>query len=504
MRRLLPWMVLILLCAARVSAAEPVDKVVRDTWDAAYLEGGKVGFAHTVVREIERDGQTMFRTTIDLDLTFKRGNATVRLRAQSGCDETADGKILAIAQRLFLDKNQELLFTGKVEGDQIHLRTNDLSLDKKIPWNDKVVSIRRQELIYKEAKVKPGDTLVFPTFEPTIASIATIRAAVKDEEEVEVLGKKRKLLRVEGVYDKIQAANGKVQLPPTVWWLDRDWNVVRMQLELPGLGQLFLHRTTKEVALAAGPPPKANDVDIIRKNLVPLNRTLDRAPATNLVVYKVSYSGDDNLGTLFAQDERQTVRNVKGKTCEVVVQAVRSPKPNDKAAEPGKEFLESCHFINSDDGRVKDLASRIVGTETDPWKKGQLIERWLRENMKYDNSIGFCPADRVAIDPKGDCRHAGLLGAALARAAGVPSRTAIGLVYVLDPQRKPCLGFHMWFEVWVKGQWLALDGTQGLGSVGADHLKISDSSWADTQSLLPLLPLTGVIGKIEVEIIKAE
>src|SRR5262249_2785132 len=157
--------------------------------------------------------------------------------------------------------------------------------------------------------------------------------------------------------------------------------------------------------------------------------------------------------------------------------------------EPGKEFLESCTYLPSDDAKIKEAAEKAVGQETDPWKKAQLIEKWVNGKMKYDNSTPFAPADKIVSECKGDCRHAGMLGAALCRAAGVPSRTAVGLVYVKPPERGPCLGFHMWFEVWVKGQWLALDGTQGQGSVGADHIKIADSSWYDIQSLTPFLPV---------------
>jgi transglutaminase-like putative cysteine protease len=91
--------------------------------------------------------------------------------------------------------------------------------------------------------------------------------------------------------------------------------------------------------------------------------------------------------------------------------------------------------------------------------------------------------------------------AALCRAAGIPSRTPIGLVYVDDPDRGPLLGFHLWTEVWVKEQWLMLDATLGRGSVGAGHLKVTDHNWADTQTLAPLLPVVRVLGKIKVEVV---
>ena len=116
--------------------------------------------------------------------------------------------------------------------------------------------------------------------------------------------------------------------------------------------------------------------------------------------------------------------------------------------------------------------------------------------MKGNAEVNFAPASQVLGDLKGDCRQHAMLTAALCRAAGVPARTAVGLVYADDAQRGPVLAFHMWTEVWVKGQWLMLDAVLGQGSVGAGHLKIADNSWQDIQTLAPLLPVTRVIGKV--------
>lgn len=95
-----------------------------------------------------------------------------------------------------------------------------------------------------------------------------------------------------------------------------------------------------------------------------------------------------------------------------------------------------------------------------------------------------------------------MLAAAMCRAVHVPSRTAVGLIYAVMGGR-PTLAYHMWTEVWVNGQWLALDATLGRGSVGADHLKITDHSWDGVQSVVPLLPVTRVIlGKPEVKVLR--
>ena len=88
----------------------------------------------------------------------------------------------------------------------------------------------------------------------------------------------------------------------------------------------------------------------------------------------------------------------------------------------------------------------------------------------------------------------------MCRAAGVPSRTAVGLLYVDHQQKGPVMGFHMWAEAYVDGHWRPIDATLGRGYVGATHLKISDQSWHDVQSLTPLLPVYRVLGKLNLQV----
>ena len=44
----------------------------------------------------------------------------------------------------------------------------------------------------------------------------------------------------------------------------------------------------------------------------------------------------------------------------------------------------------------------------------------------------------------------------------------------------------------------------GRGGIGAMHLKISDQSWHDEVTAAPLLPTLRVLGKVQIEILRAE
>ena len=110
-----------------------------------------------------------------------------------------------------------------------------------------------------------------------------------------------------------------------------------------------------------------------------------------------------------------------------------------------------------------------------------------------DYTEAMAPADHVAKTRTGDCTEFAMLTAAMCKAAGVPARTAIGLVYVDNLLGKPGLAFHMWTEVFVNGQWLGIDATLGQGSIGPGHIKITDHSWDGVISFTPLLPVKGFI-----------
>jgi len=243
--------------------------------------------------------------------------------------------------------------------------------------------------------------------------------------------------------------------------------------------------------------------DIGISQLLRLNKRLARPYESTSAVFRVNVKGEKDPGTTFSQDDRQKIKNAKGDSFELHVSAIRSPK-NGKPEEQAKaEFLESCYFINSADAKVKELARLAVGSASDPWQKALGIEKWVHKHMTVKSHEALATADHVARTLEGDCTEFAMLTAALCRAQGVPSRTAIGLIYA-DHSKGPVMAFHMWTEVWVRGQWIALDATLGRGSVGATHLKITDHSWHETRTLNPLLPVVRVLGKMSVEVVQCQ
>jgi transglutaminase-like putative cysteine protease len=191
------------------------------------------------------------------------------------------------------------------------------------------------------------------------------------------------------------------------------------------------------------------------------------------------------------------VVSVKGNSFELRVRQ----DVEDVSEAPGAAFTESSYFITSADPRVQQLARQAIAPERDPWKKALRIERWVKANMQVRTHEALATADHVARTLEGDCTEFAMLTAAMCRAAGIPSRTSVGLIYA-DVRSGPVFAFHMWTEVWIDGRWRAIDATLGQGRVGAAHLKIADQSWHDERSLTPLLPVVRVLGKLSIEVLQ--
>jgi transglutaminase-like putative cysteine protease len=243
------------------------------------------------------------------------------------------------------------------------------------------------------------------------------------------------------------------------------------------------------------------EIDLAVASLVK-TAAIDRPQETSRVVYRVTIAGEDPAGLLPA-GVAQKISRLGPHVIDLTVEALAPPAtaPSGDVDRPGKEFLAPNSYIQSDDDLVRKHAAASAGDETDPWKAAQLMEKWVAENLKKKNfSTLLASAAEVAKDLSGDCTEHAVLLAAMARARGIASRVAVGLVYA--PSLSAFAG-HMWTEVNINGAWVPLDATQGKGRVGADHIKFADSSFAEGDENTPLtafLPLVTVLGKLKIEV----
>jgi transglutaminase-like putative cysteine protease len=156
--------------------------------------------------------------------------------------------------------------------------------------------------------------------------------------------------------------------------------------------------------------------------------------------------------------------------------------------EPAAE-LTATPLIQATDPRIVETARRIARASTDPAEVAQRLSEWVYAELEKDVTLSVPSALQVLEARSGDCNEHTVLYVALARALGLPARTAVGLVHINDS-----FYYHAWPEVWL-GEWVAVDPTLGQYPADASHLRFLIGGLARQVELIRL------IGRLQLEVI---
>jgi transglutaminase-like putative cysteine protease len=235
------------------------------------------------------------------------------------------------------------------------------------------------------------------------------------------------------------------------------------------------------------------------QSLVKVDKPIPNAFDATEITYRLQLK-DGDPKEVFPQDNRQSLRRNDAGEWLLTIRSIDPAAPADDGPPPDlAEFLRPNNWLQSDNPRVVLAAKQAVGDASDPWEKARLIERWVHDNIKAKNfTKAFDTAAVVAERLEGDCTEHGVLLSAMARAAGVPSRVAVGLVYA---DRLGGFAYHMWSEVHVNGRWVPLDGTLGRGHASPAHIKLSDSSLDGVDATATMLPVVRVMGGLKMSVV---
>lgn len=478
-------------------------KPLFDYWFAAAVEGRPIGYLHWHAREVEKNGRTVRIGVKDQRFTVARFGERVHQFGEESTVETPDGEVVLTSMRQGIGRNQALALTGVVDGKTLRVTGEGVAKEAatEVPWPAGVVGAVREPALFKDHDLKPGEAFTYPLYVGAVNRVVPVTVTFQGEDALALWPNTppRKLRKFVAKIDPIRDDRGGVlRLPPQTTWVDADTaEPFLTECNLPPLGGVVRFLRTTEAAATA---PVAAPIDLFDVQSIRLDREIPGIHDRAAVVYKVSVSGDDDPATIFAADARQRVKNLDpaAKTFELHVSGGRGPKFDGKGdPEPGPEYLGSSFFVNWDNPAVKAHAAAAVAglpAGASAWEKARAVERWVKANMRaVEFSQAQATADNVAKTLSGDCSEYAMLAAAMGRAVGVPTRTALGLVYAPGPGGKPFLAYHMWFEAYCGGRWVAFDATLGKGGVGPGHLKVTDHSWHDEKTLAPLFPVLRVL-----------
>lgn len=275
-------------------------------------------------------------------------------------------------------------------------------------------------------------------------------------------------------------------------WVDEDGRIMRASSPLG----FSMEKTEYELARQAqedarGLAGSPLDDDLILSTAIQSN--VDLGEVENYRELRFRLSGVDLEGFQL-EGGRQTLR---GDTLIIRQEVWEAIEPDyDQLPYPRmdfNEYLQPEPLIQSDNELIIETAEGMVNWRFMWDKSPKRITRILTRNVNrmLEKKITFSVPNALQVleSRQGDCNEHTVLFVALARALGLPARTAVGLVY-LDGS----FFYHAWPEVWL-GEWVAVDPTFGQYPADAAHLRFVIGGLAQQVEIIRL------IGNLKIDVI---
>lgn len=437
-----------------------------DEWFGIYQQGKKIGYAHT-------------RTIPEAE--------TYHLFEESEMDLLALGSVQRVKTTInsYTTKNFLLkYFDFTMQSDMTTMKIKGAVLGKKLVLDITTGGQTRTENIqltnppYLSLNIKPailllgletGKTYRFPLFSPITMGAEEAIISIESKERIKIGDTEQTIYKLKESFQGME----------TTSWITQDGETIK---EESALGYVLLRENMAEAKKRDKGGPV---VDVISLTMIPSSPIKKAAQATYV---KARLKGVPLQG--FPLDgDRQTLR---GDVIEIRKEdypaAYRLPYSGKELA----EYLLPNALIQSDDKKIIHQAARILSNEKNALEAAKKLNDWVYTALKKKPVFSIPSALEVLSLREGDCNEHTVLYTALARASGIPTRMAAGIVYMENG-----FYYHAWPEVWV-GQWMPVDPTLNQFPADATHIRFVTGNLDRQADILRL------IGKLKVEILEYE
>jgi transglutaminase superfamily protein len=457
-------------------------------WLALELKGAPVGRMHEVVDGVAGGG---FATRVATEFRIGRLGKVVEMATDFTLTEDAHGELQAVRGETRLSRQvttSEVSFAAgaatvrESAGGPAHTRSVAVAGPLLGPQGTR-------RLIAAKLRAA-GDALEYLTWSPALSAPHRVHCTAEDFESVAIDGAPTRLLRATVV------AEGEGT--PRKVWFDASGRELRSEIALP-FGAMVASQAAVEPRMPGGGEGSADAFTptLIRSNVrLPGPRALDR------LVVRVELDEVGRIPALDSADERITGKDARGAVIEIVraeppARGAGSGAAGGAADEPvGPEYLAASAIVDPSEPSVRAIAAEVTDGAVDPWDRAQRLTRWVTGHMTFDAGIAFAPAAELARDRHGTCAGYAVLLTSLLRAANIPARLDMGLVY-----SGGIFGGHAWVEARIDGRWVPLDAA--LPSDGpADAARIALARGALDRGLGGVAAAFGqVIGHAKIRVV---
>ncbi len=438
-------------------------------WRGVYYRGAKVGFTVSQVTpvadgyELQEDGQlemtllgsasiTKIHTLARVDRTFALHSFDFSMDPGTGAVKVSgivDGSMLALS------------ITSRAG-----TRTQQITLDEPPAL---ALNLGRR---LADGRLKPGTRYNWTVFDPATLRNTPMVVEVGDREVVRTGAQRLPAFKV------IMSSNG---LRVTSWVTDTG-EIVR---EDSPLG-LMTVREPAETATRMAVSGRTRQDMLQAAAVVPVmaGQIDDTRDVERL---RLQVTGAD-----LPPDADGVGQTVTGNVVEIVNPRTLRPAPIDRDA---SRYLQPEPFIESDAEEIRAEAAKAIAGAVDQRARAEQLVRYVNALLEKKPTISLPSAREVLRTRIGDCNEHTVLYVAMARAAGIPSRIAVGLAYV-----NGAFYYHAWPEVYLsddatRGYWLPVDPTFNQFPADGTHLRLVRGGLEQQAAILPL------IGRIQMTVL---
>ena len=452
-----------------VSATETLTEATQDWW-GVYYQGEKIGFTSQRIEPNQNGYQLRDESLLRLNLLGTTQRASTRLA-------------MAVDKEWVLrDFEFELLSNGVRFQSRGKVIPGQLQLEIESAGHTSKQSIALKQPPYLAAALKPlvasqqlepGKEHFFTIFDPATLADQITSVVIEAREHILVGDQKVPAIRLRQRFKGISVVS----------WID-------------GNGRTLKEESPGGFALRQEAPPQAKSfadsravpLDLIARAsiavgdpiLQPQSRSNLRLRLRGLNVVDFALNGDRQK---FSEDvlriEREQVN--QSDTYKIPLKDRRF-----------NSFLQPTAFLQSDHPSIRNHAVQILGAETDAHRAVLRLKNWVYNEIKKQPTISIPNALQVLQTKTGDCNEHTVLFNALARAAGIPARTVVGMVYL-----RGAFYYHAWSEVWL-GKWISLDSVLNQFPADVTHVKFIEGE-IDRQ-----LDMLQLIGTLRIEVLEQD
>lgn len=448
-----------------VSSTDKIAESIEEWWGVFY-RGEKIGYASQTITPKTKGYKLHDQSVLNLNLLGTLQPATTRLAMEANEDWILEHFDFEL-------RSKEVHFSAR---GRVNKRTLSLEIDSAGHKSTRDITLSQAP--YLLAALKPyvvtqqletGKKFYFSTFDPSTLSQQVTTVVIEGREQIRIGPHIEPAIRLRQSFRGISVIS----------WVDGQGRTLK---EESPAGLSLVRQSVEE---AKSHSSRSVSLDIVAQTSIPVAKAISDPQSRPALDLKL---GGVNLANFPLDGGRQRLKAGRLEIRREQMGKIGTGRIPIKEARL-TSYLQPTPFLQADHPDIRTLAVKILSGETNSFRAAVKIKDWVYQEIAKQPTVSIPNALEVLRTKKGDCNEHTVLFNALARAAGIPAKTVVGIVYL-----RGAFYYHAWSEIWL-GEWISIDSVLNQFPADVTHVKFLEGE-IDRQ-----LDILQLIGNLKIEVL---